>query len=120
MEQFKYDQIEKMYELFTLIAFKQTEGDDGLHSPLKNELSILVRKQLYHGSPKYKRMGLIGATKIIANVSTSSDSDLLSFSQISSQQHQVEEMKDVMDMFQSVKLACTRTPVCTFVLFIIL
>ncbi|XP_072026579.1 Fanconi anemia group D2 protein-like [Amphiura filiformis] len=58
-------QIRKLFAVLSALAFGSGSQDTAL---IQDELHIVIRKQLSSNSPKYKRIGVIGALMIVRNM----------------------------------------------------
>ncbi|VDI47807.1 fanconi anemia group D2 protein, partial [Mytilus galloprovincialis] len=61
-------QIRKLYSMLSILAFRNP-NDGGM---IQDDLHIIIRKQLSNNSPKYKRMGIIGAIMIVKSIAYNS------------------------------------------------
>ncbi|CAN4108571.1 unnamed protein product [Withania somnifera] len=66
LETFSVENLHKVYEAFSLLAFSAEVSSGPFGSPISNELLLIVRKQLSHPDLLYKKMGLIGTLKIVS------------------------------------------------------
>ncbi|CAH1266603.1 FANCD2 [Branchiostoma lanceolatum] len=57
-------QIRKLFSMLGTLAFSGTQ--DGAH--IQDDMHILIRKQLSNTTPKYKRMGVIGAIMVVRSL----------------------------------------------------
>lgn len=60
VEAFTCDQVRYLYDILSCLAFRC-----GQETALREELHILVRKQLAHTSPFYRSLGVIGAVSML-------------------------------------------------------
>ncbi|XP_069142684.1 Fanconi anemia group D2 protein-like [Argopecten irradians] len=97
-------QIRKLYSMLSMLAFRNPQ-EGGL---IQDDLHILIRKQLSSNSPKYKRMGVIGAIMIIKSIAYKSPTPLQT--QLESVPLTEELYKQVVSLLQLVKTSSGRTP----------
>ena len=57
-------QIRKLYAMLATLAFRSKQDGAGI----RDDMYILVRKQLSNSSPKYKRLGVIGAIMMLKSM----------------------------------------------------
>ncbi|MQM08393.1 hypothetical protein Taro_041249 [Colocasia esculenta] len=102
LEGFNNDNLQKVYEIFCHLAFCGHPDTASVGSFSKNELLMLVRKQVGNPDMRYRRMGIIGTLKI---VSTLGDINA-SINSSSSQEANCEEALELLKVsFNSCKLA---------------
>ncbi|XP_021343216.1 Fanconi anemia group D2 protein-like [Mizuhopecten yessoensis] len=97
-------QIRKLYSMLSMLAFRNPQ-EGGL---IQDDLHILIRKQLSSNSPKYKRMGVIGAIMIIKSIAYKSTNTVLT--QLESVPLSDDLYKQVVSLLQMVKTSSSRTP----------
>ncbi|XP_071936752.1 uncharacterized protein [Coffea arabica] len=66
LESFNTESLHKVYEVFSLLALSAQSCSDSCGSSIKNELLMIIRKQVNHVDLSYKRMGLIGTLKVVS------------------------------------------------------
>ncbi|KAF3667000.1 putative magnesium transporter NIPA3-like [Capsicum annuum] len=77
LEAFSVENLHKVYETFSLLAFSAEVTAGPFGSPISNELLVIVRKQLSHPDLVYKKMGLIGTLKIVSYLGDAKTTKLL-------------------------------------------
>ncbi|KAM3378396.1 hypothetical protein P3S68_010809 [Capsicum galapagoense] len=77
LEAFSVENLHKVYETFSLLAFSAEVTAGPFGSPISNELLVIVRKQLSHPDLIYKKMGLIGTLKIVSYLGDAKTTKLL-------------------------------------------
>ncbi|CAI9102693.1 OLC1v1001000C1 [Oldenlandia corymbosa var. corymbosa] len=65
LESFNIEGLHKVYEIFSILALFTKSSTDQCGSSIKNELLMIIRKQVNNPDLAYKRMGLIGTLKIV-------------------------------------------------------
>ncbi|CAA6669898.1 unnamed protein product [Spirodela intermedia] len=66
LEGFNDDNLRKVYEVFCQLSFSHHINADSPGASIQRELVILVRKQLGNPDIRYKKMGIIGTSKIVS------------------------------------------------------
>ncbi|KAK9093470.1 hypothetical protein Syun_028381 [Stephania yunnanensis] len=84
LEGFNIENLHKVYEVFSLLSLSARSNAKSIGFSFANELLMIVRKQVSSPDLKYKKMGLVGALKIvsylgnISNVNSQASSQVLS------------------------------------------
>ncbi|XP_046358167.2 Fanconi anemia group D2 protein-like [Haliotis rufescens] len=95
-------QIRKLYAMLSRLAFHNPD-DGGL---IQDDLHIIIRKQLYNSSLKYKRMGVIGAIMVVKSIAyVRSDQSESTISD--------DKLKEVVHLLQLVRTSSTGSPEAT-------
>uniref|UniRef100_A0ACD5UPL3 Uncharacterized protein n=1 Tax=Avena sativa TaxID=4498 RepID=A0ACD5UPL3_AVESA len=68
LESFHEDNLRKVYEIFCHLALAAGFNTGSGGSSIANELLMVVRKQVSNPDMKYKRMGIIGALRIVSAI----------------------------------------------------
>nr|XP_051216209.1 uncharacterized protein LOC127333811 isoform X2 [Lolium perenne] len=68
LESFHEDNLRKVYEIFCNLALAAGFNSGSGGSSIANELLMVVRKQVSNPDMKYKRMGIIGALRIVSAI----------------------------------------------------
>ncbi|CAN6196902.1 unnamed protein product [Urochloa humidicola] len=95
LESFNEDNLRKVYDIFCHLALAAGFNTASGGSSVANELLMVVRKQVSNPDMKYRRMGIIGALRII---STMAGLDVNSSASTSSQQTNCEEALELLKM----------------------
>ncbi|KAH9737286.1 Fanconi anemia group D2 protein [Citrus sinensis] len=66
LEGYSAQNLHKVYEVFSSLALSARTSAPCYGTSIANELLMVVRKQVSHSELKYKKMGLIGALKIVS------------------------------------------------------
>ncbi|KAL3537801.1 hypothetical protein ACH5RR_001167, partial [Cinchona calisaya] len=66
LESFSAESLHKVYEVFSLLALSVRSSSEPCGSSIKNELLMIIRKQVNNPDLAYKRMGLIGTLKVVS------------------------------------------------------
>ncbi|CAL5076803.1 unnamed protein product [Urochloa decumbens] len=93
LESFNEDNLRKVYDIFCHLALAAGFNTASGGSSVANELLMVVRKQVSNPDMKYRRMGIIGALRII---STMADVDVNAAVNTSSQQPNWEEALELL------------------------
>nr|CAB3451954.1 unnamed protein product [Digitaria exilis]CAB3455714.1 unnamed protein product [Digitaria exilis] len=68
LESFHEDNLRKVYDIFCNLALAAGFNTGSGASSVANELLMVVRKQVSNPDMKYKRMGIIGALRIVSTI----------------------------------------------------
>nr|BAD31595.1 putative fanconi anemia, complementation group D2 [Oryza sativa Japonica Group] len=82
LESFHEDNLRKVYEIFCHLALAAGFNTGSGGSSVANELLMVVRKQVSNPDMKYRRMGIIGALRIVSTIADVNASMNCSSSQI--------------------------------------
>uniref|UniRef100_J3MIN2 Fanconi anemia group D2 protein n=1 Tax=Oryza brachyantha TaxID=4533 RepID=J3MIN2_ORYBR len=93
LESFQEDNLRKVYEIFCHLALAAGFNTGSGGSSVANELIMVVRKQVSNPDMKYKRMGIIGALRIVSTISDVNASMNCSSSQQSNYDEALELLK---------------------------
>ncbi|XP_075073834.1 uncharacterized protein LOC107797636 isoform X2 [Nicotiana tabacum] len=102
LETFSVQNLHKVYEAFSLLAFSAQVSTVSFGSPISNELLVIVRKQLSNPDLIYKKMGLIGTLKIVSYLG-----DAKATKQLSSSQSNYEE---ALELLETSMNSCKQLP----------
>ncbi|XP_076105835.1 Fanconi anemia group D2 protein-like [Mytilus galloprovincialis] len=91
-------QIRKLYSMLSILAFRNP-NDGGM---IQDDLHIIIRKQLSNNSPKYKRMGIIGAIMIVKSIAYNSKNGQSGLTE--------ESYKQVVALLNLVRTSINRIP----------
>ncbi|VAH30586.1 unnamed protein product [Triticum turgidum subsp. durum] len=94
LESFHEDNLRKVYEIFCQLALAAGFNTSSGGSSVANELLMVVRKQVSNPDMKYKRMGIIGALRIVSAIADANAA--VNYS--SSQQPNCEEALGLLNM----------------------
>ncbi|KAM0851320.1 hypothetical protein ACQ4PT_052492 [Festuca glaucescens] len=94
LESFHEDNLRKVYEIFCNLALAAGFNSGSGGSSIANELLMVVRKQVSNPDMKYKRMGIIGALRIVSAIADANPA--VSYS--SSEQANCEEALGLLKM----------------------
>lgn len=94
LESFHEDNLRKVYEIFCHLALAAGFNTGSGGSSVANELLMVVRKQVSNPDIKYKRMGIIGALRIVSAIADANAAVNCS----SSQQPNCEEALGLLQM----------------------
>ncbi|KAI5013822.1 hypothetical protein ZWY2020_047314 [Hordeum vulgare] len=94
LESFHEDNLRKVYEIFCQLALAAGFNTSSGGSSVANELLMVVRKQVSNPDMKYKRMGIIGALRIVSTIADANAAVNCS----SSQQPNCEEALGLLNM----------------------
>lgn len=111
----KDEHLFKVYELFSILAF--TRG----HSDAENEERVsfrhndiimkILRKQLQHPNPKYKKMGLIGVTQVISNLGNVTN-EMRVLEEYREQRLNTKELEIFNEILGDAFKYCAKAPIC--------
>ncbi|MCD7455074.1 hypothetical protein HAX54_026977 [Datura stramonium] len=104
LETFSVENLHKVYEAFSLLAFSDEVSTGPFGSPISNELLMIVRKQLSHPDLIYKKMGLIGTLKIVSYLGDAKITKHLSSSQKSNYEEALELLETSMNSCKQLPL----------------
>jgi Fanconi anemia group D2 protein len=116
LEHLSVGQIRRLYSVLSVLAFHDVEtGGSGV----QDEMHTLIRKQLSHVEPKYRRMGVVGAVMIIQQLGRRRETMDLSLrltsgcSQSSSQSDSTlppARRRQAISMLDDVMRNCSKSP----------
>ncbi|KAF0975692.1 hypothetical protein FDP41_005019 [Naegleria fowleri] len=113
-------QVRKVYTLFSMLAYTKTlknSTQSGVTKSTKDELMIIIRKQLSNTNTVYKKMGIIGACSVLSMLGSRS-SEFQALSQVSDQQDlSDEEFEEAKDLWEFALKCCFRTPIFKTILY---
>ncbi|KAG5626396.1 hypothetical protein H5410_011614 [Solanum commersonii] len=104
LETFSIENLHKVYEVFSLLAFSAEVSTGPFGSPISNELLVIVRKQLSHPDLTYKKMGLIGTLKIVSYLGDAKTMKHLPSSQKSNYEEALELLETSMNSCKQLPL----------------
>ncbi|XP_049388880.1 uncharacterized protein LOC125853255 isoform X1 [Solanum stenotomum] len=104
LETFSIENLHKVYEVFSLLAFSAEVSTGPFGSPISNELLVIVRKQLSHPDLTYKKMGLIGTLKIVSYLGDAKTTKHLPSSQKSNYEEALELLETSMNSCKQLPL----------------
>ncbi|KAJ8573017.1 hypothetical protein K7X08_009528 [Anisodus acutangulus] len=104
LETFSSENLHKVYETFSLLAFSAEVSTGPFGSPISNELLVIVRKQLSNSDLIYKKMGLIGTLKIVSYLGDANTTKHLSSSQKSNYEEALELLETAMNSCRQLPL----------------
>nr|XP_016489377.1 PREDICTED: Fanconi anemia group D2 protein homolog isoform X1 [Nicotiana tabacum] len=104
LETFSVENLHKVYEAFSLLAFSAQVSTASFGSPISNELLVIVRKQLSSPDLIYKKMGLIGTLKIVSYLGDAKATKQLSSSQKSNYEEALELLETSMNSCKQLPL----------------
>ncbi|KAL5581637.1 hypothetical protein UlMin_014079 [Ulmus minor] len=93
LEGFNVENLHKVYEVFSQLALFARSSTDSYRSSFANELLMIVRKQVGHPDLKFKKMGLIGALKIVSCLGDANNVSCPSLSPKSNSEEALELLK---------------------------
>ncbi|KDO64311.1 hypothetical protein CISIN_1g000816mg [Citrus sinensis] len=97
----------EVYEVFSSLALSARTSAPCYGTSIANELLMVVRKQVSHSELKYKKMGLIGALKIVSYLGDASIVTSTSPSQKSNAEEAVELLKTSLNCCKQLYLPLT-------------
>ncbi|KAF0975273.1 hypothetical protein FDP41_005686 [Naegleria fowleri] len=98
-------------------SFFQVLTQSGVTKSTKDELMIIIRKQLSNTNTVYKKMGIIGACSVLSMLGSRS-SEFQALSQVSDQQDlSDEEFEEAKDLWEFALKCCFRTPIFKTILY---
>ncbi|KAK4379101.1 hypothetical protein RND71_000963 [Anisodus tanguticus] len=109
LETFSSENLHKVYETFSLLAFSAEVSTGPFGSPISNELLVIVRKQLSNSDLIYKKMGLIGTLKIVSYLGDANTTKHLSSSQKSNYEEALELLETAMNSCRQLPLPLIMT-----------
>ncbi|KAI0501331.1 hypothetical protein KFK09_016275 [Dendrobium nobile] len=68
MECFQEDNLHKVYEVFSRLALAARSRADTVRSSIANEVLMIIRKQVSNADMMYRKMGVIGALKVVSTL----------------------------------------------------
>ncbi|GMG98870.1 hypothetical protein Nepgr_000710 [Nepenthes gracilis] len=104
LEGFSVENLHKVYEVFSLLTFSARFCADSMRSSIRNELLMIVRKQVGNPDLKYKNMGIIGTLKIVSFLGDATNANCASFSQKSNCDEAFELLKLSLESCKQVPL----------------
>ena len=113
MEAFSPEQIRDLYSIFANLSLSAMRAP-GASLPEDDHIHILLRKQLSHAELKYKRMGILGATAMVACFGKLDEQSAAEATEVSPSVAQVsaERYKFVEETLELVLTHCTSNPHC--------
>ncbi|KAG7616033.1 putative fanconi anemia protein FANCD2 [Arabidopsis thaliana] len=105
LEGFTIDNLQKVYEVFSLLALSARASGDSFRSSISNELMMIVRKQVSHPDLKYKKMGLVGSLRIVSSLGDAKSVPDFSSSQVSDCGEILELLKTSVESCRQSNLA---------------
>jgi len=96
LESFHEDNLRKVYDIFCQLALAAGFNTGSGGSSVANELLMVVRKQVSNPDMKYRRMGIIGALRIVSTIAHVDVNDTVNCS--SSQHPNSEEALELLKM----------------------
>ncbi|KAH9737271.1 Fanconi anemia group D2 protein [Citrus sinensis] len=107
LEGYSAQNLHKVYEVFSSLALSARTSAPCYGTSIANELLMVVRKQVSHSELKYKKMGLIGALKIVSYLGDASIVTSTSPSQKSNAEEAVELLKTSLNCCKQLYLPLT-------------
>ncbi|XP_058097444.1 uncharacterized protein LOC131242659 isoform X2 [Magnolia sinica] len=105
LEGFNSTNLHKVYEVFSHLALSARPNADSVGSSIANELLMIVRKQVGNQDLKYKKMGIIGALKLVTFLGDAKFATCLSSSQKINSEEALELLKMSLDSCKLSPLA---------------
>ncbi|KAL9656234.1 hypothetical protein ABK040_007849 [Willaertia magna] len=114
-------QLRKVYKLFSLLSYmktlRDTEQSSAATKTIRDELMIIIRKQLSNTNTVYKKMGIIGACSIISMIGSMSEDISFIASQHTEQKLTEEEYEEARDILHFASKCCLRVPIFKTLLY---
>ncbi|KAL8545696.1 hypothetical protein ACS0TY_005722 [Phlomoides rotata] len=104
LEGFNVENLHKVYEVFIHLALSAQSSSQIYGCSIANELLMILRKQINNSDLMYKKMGLIGALKIVSYIADMSNGSLPPFSQRSNCEEAVELLRLSLDSCKQLPL----------------
>ncbi|KAG2386760.1 hypothetical protein C9374_002504 [Naegleria lovaniensis] len=114
-------QLRKVYTLFSMLAYTKTlenSTQSGITKSTKDELMIIIRKQLSNTNTVYKKMGVIGVCSVLSMLG-SRGSELQALPSQANDQQDLsdEEFEEAKDLWDFALKCCFRTPIFKTILY---
>ncbi|XP_028553481.1 Fanconi anemia group D2 protein-like isoform X3 [Dendrobium catenatum] len=68
LECFQEDNLHKVYEVFSRLALAARSRAETIRSSIANEVLMIIRKQVSNADMMYRKMGVIGALKVVSTL----------------------------------------------------
>ncbi|KAJ9062160.1 hypothetical protein DSO57_1013441 [Entomophthora muscae] len=107
LDRLTLDQVSRLFVIYTTLAIEEDAGEGGL----KNDLHMIIRKQLTHPAEKYKRIGIISSLAMIKQLSAHYAATINDprYSCGSSTNHLHPILEQAISMLQLLQAACHKS-----------
>ncbi|KAK9086005.1 hypothetical protein Sjap_026416 [Stephania japonica] len=108
LEGFNLENLHKVYEVFSLLSLSARSNAKSVGSSIANELLMIVRKQVSNPDLKYKKMGLVGALKIVSYLGNISNVNSQASSQRNNYEH--KNCEESLELLKASLESCKLLP----------